>query len=107
MGKGSGVTGKRRGGAKAKAKAKASAALPNLSQGAESETDDSELDFDPRALLVQLNAKKTQKTKKDTRKLQRWSSEVIRRVRCVRLMRVLVFSRVCVATDHGAPCSAG
>ena len=79
MGKGAGVTGKRRGGAKAKG----SAALASLSQGADSETDDSELDFDPRVLLVQLNAKKTQKTKKDTRKLQKWSAEVIRRVRCV------------------------
>ena len=102
------MLGKRRAaGAQRKGKAKQAApAMPNLSQG-DSETDDSELDFDPRVLLVQLNAKKTQKTKKDTRKLQRWSSEVIRRVRCVRLMRVLVFSRVCVATDHGAPCSAG
>ena len=50
-------------------------------QGAESDTDDSEVDFDPKLLLVQLNARKTQKTKKDTRKLQRWSSEVIKRVR--------------------------
>lgn len=83
MGKGSGAAGKRRGGAIGKSKAKHAAMLSNLSQGADSETEESELDFDPKLLLVQLNAKKTQKTKKDTRKLQRWSSDVIRRVRYV------------------------
>jgi hypothetical protein len=82
MGKGYGAAGKRRGGSGAKGKAKA-AAMPSMSQGAESDSE-SELDFDPQMLLVQLNAKKTQKTKKDTRKLQRWSSDVIRRVRCAR-----------------------
>ena len=85
MGKGSGLTGKRRGGTKQGKKS--SEALPSLSQGAESDTDESELDFDPKALLVQLNAKKTQKTKKDTRKLQRWSNEVIRRVRCAMVLQ--------------------
>jgi len=80
MGKGSGTAGKRRRAVNGKTKAKQAATVSNLSQGADSETDDSELDFDPKLLLVQLNAQKTQKTKKNTRKLQRWSSDVIRRV---------------------------
>ena len=67
MGKGKGLTGKRRGGPKSKS---ASSALPSLSQtGAETDTDDSEIDFDPKMFLVQLNAQKTQKTKKDARKV--------------------------------------
>lgn len=62
-----------------KRKAAPKSPLPSQSQGMDSDSD-SEPDFDPALLLAQIHAKKTQKTKKDNRKVQKWSSDAVRRI---------------------------
>ena len=62
-----------------KRKAAAKSPMPSQSQGMDSDSD-SEPDFDPALLLAQIHAKKSQKTKKDGKKMQKWSSDAVRKI---------------------------